>query len=314
MKVEKKKILILIGIVIVLGIIGVSFYFYKRAQDFKILVDTRDVSLVLWTGKGTVTAEDTCVIQDMYEIVKRDLNLEVIHVFPGKYLLITEREGKVKELEGDDYKDRERFYWDTVETHVYDVADGKEVQTIDLLKVVEENLQEYQCDRGSAIPALGKNGNAFVRWIVSDIPENGNQEKKTKYMFLDLETGKIYVEDGGPYTFLEDGGEKQEKFEDEMFHDGGWKDFKKENNLTELDDDEIMERAIDVYYSHGVSGDIPGVARIRITTDGLPKENEKLYERFPGLKEWQGKKGRVACIYLGGYPTGEEIRELFREE
>ncbi len=313
MKVKKKKILILIGIiiVIVLGIISVSFYFYKRAQDFEIIEDPTDASLVLWTGKGTETAEDTCVIQDMYEIVKRNLNLAVIQVFPGKYLLITEREGKVKELKGEDYKDREKFYWDTAKTHVYDVADGKEVKTIDVLKVVEENLQGYQYDGGSATPVLGKNGNAFAEWIVSDIPENGNQEKKTKYMFMDLETGKIYVEDEGPFTFLEDGGEKQEKFEDEIFYDGGWEDFMKENNLTELDHDKIMERAIDVVF-YGL--DLPGVARIRITTDGLPKENEKLYERFPGLKEWQGKKGRVACIYLGGYPTGEEIRELLREE
>ena len=57
-----------------------------------------------------------------------------------------------------------------------------------------------------------------------------------------------------------------------------------------------------------------GIAEVRIVTYALPKENKELYSKFPRLKQYQGQEGLVAQIFLGNYPSAEEVMKLFLEE
>ncbi len=51
-----------------------------------------------------------------------------------------------------------------------------------------------------------------------------------------------------------------------------------------------------------------------IRTEGLPKENARLYKAFPGLKKYIGQKNKWARIYIKGMKNSDEVANLFLPE
>lgn len=74
------------------------------------------------------------------------------------------------------------------------------------------------------------------------------------------------------------------------------------------------QKIFNIIYETSTSTCGPGVVRLIVSTNALPKNNQALYKKFPGLKEWQGQEGNMAIFYLSGYPTPEEILRLFVED
>ena len=57
-----------------------------------------------------------------------------------------------------------------------------------------------------------------------------------------------------------------------------------------------------------------GVYQIEIMAKYLPKQNEALYGMFPELEQYRGEEDCYVCLYIGGYPTAEELLRLFMED
>ena len=128
---KKKRIILALGLGFLCIITGFGWYTYKENQRFSPVVSNpnpRFEDLVLIeTGNGS--KEDICLV---IEKNTADIWRYYIHfrVIPGKYVFFTEREGKVEELTGDAY--REKFYWDYIQTNVYEIATGNFVQSINV--------------------------------------------------------------------------------------------------------------------------------------------------------------------------------------
>jgi len=58
----------------------------------------------------------------------------------------------------------------------------------------------------------------------------------------------------------------------------------------------------------------PNIVTVVLSPDNLPMESENLYSRFPGLRQYQGQNGLEINLELTGYPTAEEVFELFMED
>jgi hypothetical protein len=75
-----------------------------------------------------------------------------------------------------------------------------------------------------------------------------------------------------------------------------------------------MKEKIERYFAVKNFSRINGVATVELSTASLPEKNKALYERFPELEQYRDQEWRMVRIYLGGYPTKEEIASLFVEE
>ena len=303
---KNKKRIAVAGILIFLCILTVGgWHIYRESQRFTTIPASPNPSIddVVWMGIGTVDEEDTCLVIE--NAASRNHYVE-FKVMPGKYVFFTEVEGKMEELEGDiDQPYREKFYWYRIQTNIYDIASGRQVRSIDVKQLIEEQAPGYQYDGWGEQVFSGENGHVFLDWILSDIPEDGNQEKVSKDLCMDYETGEIYLVDA-PSELCDDD-EKQEKFKTE-FYNNGWGGFMEKNGFTKSW--EKGEKSFD----YGTYDFVNGIANIDVEASELPKENKALYTRFPGLQKYQGEAGKVVRVFLGGYPTAEEMQQLFTEE
>ena len=60
--------------------------------------------------------------------------------------------------------------------------------------------------------------------------------------------------------------------------------------------------------------DFNELLNVRIDVTALPKANETLYARFPGLKKYQGQEGLIINIYIDKCESLDEAFKLFIEE
>ena len=301
---RKKQLIGIVVSVILIMLACVGRYVYKESQRFARLPyhPNPRIESIAWMGLGTVTGEDTCLIID------EEAGTPYYHLYfdtiPGKYVFLTETEGLMEKMEGK--VPRKKFYWKRIEIRIYDIDSGSQIKNIDIKKLIEEQAPGYQYDGWGEQVFIGKNGHAYIRWMLSDVPEDGNQEGITKYLCVDCETGETHVVDNITRLY-DNGGTRQAEFK-EKFYDGSWAAFMEKNKLTAFDEED--GRAFEyIPYSF-----VNGVANIDIETTALPKENEALYARFPGLQAYQGEEGKIARIFLGGYSTAKEVQQLFAEE
>jgi len=306
---RKKKI----GALVIVGFFCIAacifWWLYKQNQRFSPLPQggvNPNIADITWMSKGTVTEEDTCLIVKSNANSERQKYYYYFNVIPGESVFFVEREGKKEILRGDGSNTREKIFWKDIQTKVYDITSSKLVQCIDVKELVEKYAPGYQYDGSGANIFTEKNGHIFFRWGLSDIPEDGNQEQVLEFLCMDYETGEIDVKENFATTYSNP--DKQEDFIQELYNTN-WEAFMKQNGFTEFGEEETGRE-----FEYMIYRSVSGFVNINISTSALPKENEALYSRFPGLQEYQGKEGEVVRVFLGGYPTAEEIQQLFIEE
>lgn len=57
-----------------------------------------------------------------------------------------------------------------------------------------------------------------------------------------------------------------------------------------------------------------GIIEVSILASKLPKENTKLYQEFPELKNYNAKEDDIVDLYFAGYPDAEEVMRMLLEE
>ena len=249
--------------------------------------------------KGTVSPEDCCLILDEETAVPP-------LVFPGSVYVVDESEQKVismeNEIDGESYW-RAKGEFKYLDVVLYDMETGEEIRRMDLLDVINKMCPGFQYD--SVIDViLGADGHRYVASYLEDIPEKATDKEVEIVLFYDIDTGEALI--------------KNTEEEWRSFMWGGWEkeDMEYREQLDEADWewDKVLKKEVDNH--HPCVNAIPsarGCAEIMIRCIDLPKENDSLYNRFPQLKEYVGMQGKKARIYVGGYPTVDEIKAMLCE-
>jgi len=87
--------------------------------------------------------------------------------------------------------------------------------------------------------------------------------------------------------------------------------FLEVNGYTPQDAGSYEAGGIYISYSNSIR---EGIVEVGMLAEELPKENAKLYEEFPGLKEYEGEPGEQAGLWIAGHPDAEEVLRMVMEE
>ena len=292
-------------IVLLISIItGLTVYF-SRNQD-EITIENSQYpregdTLFDATGKGNVAPEDCYLIQD------RETGIAP-HVFPGDSYVGIKRSEKLvimtNEIDGESYT-RARREYEYLDAVFYDLGTGKETRKIDMLDIMKEACPGFQ-ESGAPSIVLGEDGHKYIGLELANIPEKADDEVINKMLVYDIETGDTFTKDSEEEwrEFLRAGYEKKDKEYGMAMEEVDWEWDK----LLKKEEEEYITPGV-----HVVVLEARGCVEVRIDCSLLPEKNDILYNRFPNLKEYNELEGKVACIYIGGYPTADEIKAMFCE-
>ena len=193
------------------------------------------------------------------------------------------------------------------QVNIYDLQTRERVKTYDLKDILEQFAADTSWAGG--ISSYQKQGGDlyFQLWT------NGEDAEKDKDIYINFTTDEIVVKNrGASFSEVDEAKEADD------------------NRLTALVQSIVAEDEIGLMQANGIKiskgTDLPddsvklinfserGYFCICLNRNSLPKENSTLYAEFPGLKDYQGEDGDMVYIYLGGYPTPEEILSMLIEE
>ncbi|WP_072525087.1 hypothetical protein [Clostridium sp. Marseille-P3244] len=301
-----RKAVIILSIFILFLLIGILIW--KSVHGDKVVYtekfsEGRLSSLLEETGVGTVDEADTFY-------VKRDEPASEKFV-PGKYLLDIERQETDKvmsnTIDGEEYTRGKRDY-DYLNLNIYNVNNPMQIKRINILELISTNCPGFQ-DSVFYYVSLQNDGALYVGFLLEDIPQKATDDVEIKWLFWNMETEETIVLDGedAGITFIENGRTEEETEYLEKIEQADWESFYAQNGYRTEGQDRTFFNAEGLWAATG------GV-KVTVDCEVLPQENDILYTRFPELEKWKGAEGREAIIWVGGYPTVEEIMEMFEKQ
>jgi hypothetical protein len=318
---NKRKLILIICISIIVvsffGYIGYMEYKYPHGQ-FERKIDREDI---VDMGLGIKTDQDTFLILNGVNLT--ELSIQDISAVPGCYVTFQLRKGKFKYIRGD--ASEQKLTYDEAKILFYNLKTKELEKTVDLMEWINRWKEEYEY-LGQYGFESGGSGKIYGRFHFRVARELGEKYefKKGLSLFIDSESGKSKVVEGGRKVddfdpFTEEQKEKKDQIKVEIKDQNYWNQFRKENNFTEYkafeyDSGKELKENKESYFSVEVFSEIDGVVTVDLSTISLPEKNKALYERFPELEQYRDQEWRMVRIYLGGYPTKEEIASLFVEE
>lgn len=139
--------------------------------------------------------------------------------------------------------------------------------------------------------------------------EKASDKIVNKWLFWNTRTEAVVILDGKEtgFAFMDKGRSVQELEYSQEFEQTDWDSFYERNNYN------LEGKEGTTFYTESLNSAAGGVG-ITIDCEALPQENDILYTRFPELEKWKGAEGREAIIWVGGYPTVEEIMAMFEKQ
>jgi hypothetical protein len=317
----KKKIIIMIACVFVMLSLIVGYYLsperkYAKGEFFS-KVKLEDI---IDMGVGTKTVQDTFLILDASLSIASQNTIDVI---PGKYMTCLVESGKYVYLRKESYN--EHLTYEEAKILCYDLKTKQLDKTIDIMEWINQwNDVQYS---GSYNLRSGGSGNIYTELRFKGKRElgNGREEKSGLTVYVDNETedfkvirGKSFVDDFDPLT--EEQTQLCSQMEEGLGDKEYWEKYRRENDFAEYSiikyypSGQEMKEEIERYFAVQDFSRINGVATVELSTASLPEKNKALYERFPEIEQYRDQEWRMVRIYLGGYPTKEEIASLFVED
>ena len=206
---------------------------------------------------------------------------------------------------------------------IYDLVSGEPVRTVNFLEIMEEFGEisdEFQIvDPIPSVYGIGTE-NFYFEWRISENSwdERNSENVVYKYILMNYGTGEISLHDESQRSglaFTENEGElaRQISVFDDFRMGSSLESFYLNNGIIRNEHrDFSISQLVTRYFIPSVT--IPSIVIVTLSPDNLPMESESLYSRFPGLREFQGEDGFEINIVLTGYPTAEEVFELFMED
>ena len=310
MKLIKKTILWLMFLMALI-VIGCE----RKGSIYKFKInDTLESVLLMETD---VTKENLCIVTDW----ENQGNASAI--IPKRYIALIEAEGQEKNIiVGSNLI--EKYSYKKFFINVYSLETQKLVKSYSL-KDLKKNMPSDYHIKPSLSNCFRNNGQDYIKVFTSYVGQDSELMHKLFWLIINVDTDEMrFVDTGAYFDGLLESSEKMSRYNDQLriFFDwtqepdryrflsvNGFKLFDWEDYKSPTQSFSCTGR-----YSDTIGFPNEGIAEVRIATYALPKENKELYSKFPGLKQYQEQEGLVARIFLGNYPSAEEVMKLFLEE
>jgi len=309
MKLIKKRILWLIFLVslIVIGCGG-----GRSIYKFKISDKIEDVLLL----ETDALKENLCIVT----VGENQGNASAI--IPKRYISLIEAEGKERNIiVGSNLI--EKYSYRKFFINVYSLEAQELVKSYSIKDLKKSMPNDYHISPGLST-CFRNNGQDYLKVDTSYVGQDSALMHELFWLIINVDTDEMrFVDVDTYYDDLLESSEKAARFNNQLgiFFDWtqepNYYQFLNANGFTlfhwgDFKFPTMSFRCVTGWDTQGFQNE--GIAEISITTYALPKENKELYSKFPGLKQYQGQEGLVAQIFLGNYPSAEEVMKLFLEE
>lgn len=249
---------------------------------------------------GTGTEKE----DDLFYIVGENpwYNFEAKEAIPEGYLLGVSMSGtriRMEDTVNGERCSRSRLIYDRAYVVVYNIEEHHSEEYLDLLNMLREKCPGYQYAEVFGTDLNG-DGTLNMWFLLENIARKASDEKIYKYLLWNTETEEIDIVDEEDMLYSIKMTPEEESYWEELYA-ADWDSFYAENGYTE-----------DVFSIDSIAASEGGVF-VEVNCENLPQENEMLYDRFPELEKWKGESGKTAKILIGGFPTAEEVMEMFAE-
>jgi len=242
-------------------------------------------------------------------------------IIPERYIVLMDVEGAVKGVKVGT-NSVEKCFYKRFFINIYSLETKELVKTYSI-KELEKGVPAVFCIDPDRPLGFRNEGQDYLRINTSYIGRNPDQTTMC-YLIINVDTDEMrFVDIDTYYDDFQENSEKASRYHDQLcvFYD--WTQepdlyyFLNVNGFKLFDREDYKSPTMSIYCvtgsdTRGFKNE--GIAEVSITTYALPKENKELYSKFPELKQYQGQEGLVAQIFLGKYPSAEEIMKLFLEE
>ena len=309
MKLIKKRILWLIFLMALI-VIGCE----RKGSIYKFKMNDKLESVLLL--ETDATKDNLCIVTDW----ERQGNASAI--IPKRYIALIEAEGQEKNIiVGSNLI--EKYSYKKFFVNVYSL-ETKELVKSYSLKDLKKNMPSDYHIKPSLSNCFRNNGQDYIKVHTSYVGQDSELMNKLFWLIINVDTDEMrFVDVDTYYDDLLESSEKAVRFNNQLriFFDWtqepNYYQFLNANGFTLFQREDFKSQTKFFYCATG-SGtqgyQDEGIAEVRIVTYALPKENKELYSKFPRLKQYQGQEGLVAQIFLGNYPSAEEVMKLFLEE
>jgi hypothetical protein len=324
----KKRILI--SFCLILVILPVIYFKYKKYESEKVTIETG-------MEKSSISIKDIVAINKGKEEFEKDtfliINPETVeswsdiyfNVVPGKYLAIQ----KFKYTYEYAYRgtsDSEKEIFQEAKILFYNLDDRKLAKTVDTTKWLKENPLYYTllgCDI-----FLTETGDYYLerQFFQNDqtLGTSSHVEERTKRRAQPIGI-TAYFNLSTDQELLEEWSEEKPKETPDFYYKNPdweknyatfWKDFNKKRNYSFMDrkEFELWKKKKPNYFDVSTYKVPQGTVLIDLSTTALPKENTALYTRFPDLKQYRDQKWQMVEIFLTEELTKEEVAAMFVDE
>ena len=303
---NSKKIIIAIISLSSLLVVGVFIAFIimnKDNRDWEYFDIERDISSIVHVEVSLFNEDDIVFVVDTdYDPFIRGS----FHI-PSHYILGERRVGRsIDGMTGE-------VEFQQLDNVIYDLLSGEEVKVIDVLEMMEEFeelLEGYRILSLSPTVRRLESGEVYLVWRFSN--KDIFDDHSIQHIRMNYETGEISFHNY-EVTMVAFSSENDRELHIKLgFFRGSW-----------IEGDDSLPS---FYYNNGIIVNESSAFRIyrdaflkesaivRLSSDNLPLDSESLYNRFPGLREFQGADGLEINLRITEHLTAEEVFELFMED
>lgn len=261
------------------------------------------------------TKENLCIV------TAREHQGNVSAIIPKRYIALIEAEGKKKNFTlGVNLI--QKYSYKKFLARIYSLETRELVKSYRIEDMIKEVPSDYHISPSLPM-CFRNNGQDYLRLNTSYVGTDPTQTTRF-YLIINVDTDEMsFVDIDTYYDEWQESGEKASRYLDQLHIFSDWTQepncyqFLSANGFIPLlwEDYEPPTKPIYFTTSSNTRGFInEGIAEVEIKAYALPEENKELYSKFPGLKQYQGQEDLVAQIFLGNYPSAEEIMKLFLEE
>lgn len=301
---EKKKILFIAGGLLAVALCSVmmaAFLDLREKHQPIPIGGTDSVEQLSFVEAGEKTENSLCLIAPAGE------SLIYYKVIFDHYIYFVSTKGQEYYSWKSDKYIRE---YETIAVDFYNFRTGEVEKTIDLAAIEAEHTPGKQYRSIAFIDAKVMDGKRYFKWEVCPIEDPDNY-KLAEDIIYDFDADKVVDDVSFEHTKFT---EEEAQYLKSIFilFDRDCNFMEINHCASELRWDEVVENGgIDISYVHSWKD---GIIEAEMKVSRLPRENTKLYEEFPELKEYEGNSGETVKLFLGGYPDAEEVMEMLLEE
>ena len=184
---------------------------------------------------------------------------------------------------------------------IYDIKTQKYLKNIDVKKILEE-YPNYQVDEQFQV--VWSEGKEKIAIEMQPSDKSAYELENRKILLIDFDTEEVELKN----FHSEELWTKDESLKPTIDAINTWI----ENNEFIINEGAFdnIDETVGYLFVCGQFNNWPGMIEMDISTNQLPKENDKLYEMFPELKDYIGVDGYSTTLIL----KEEVARGLFLEE